>query len=227
MSWSLYYQFSIMQWMNYQFKPGARSRTCSDRGGSHNEQLHTSRRMYAVGRLASPLRRFCHLVSRIAERLRRSRCSTALAPGLSCAWAQTQCRSDPACLDGLGHVLTWMWFLLAGQAGAGKLEGDDGRPDVELRGLANTSFIGLPMIETLLWPAVYRRQNVLVDQLTTNKRTFRPRHSGRLALCLRAKRKRQSRWSRKIALFPRHFETKNPEGSAPCRLTTQPGLTNS
>jgi hypothetical protein len=57
-------------------------------------------------------------------------------------------------------------------------------------GLANTSFIGLPMIETFYGPQ-FLGLGILIDQFGLLLRTFDPRHSSRLALRLRSTRKRQ------------------------------------
>src|SRR5580693_2108433 len=178
---------SILNYAVMYCKLGWRAFPDLQRQGRFHEQLHTSRRMYAVGRLASPLRTVARQCSRIAERLRRSHFSARPDVGLR-AWAQTQRRSDPACLDGLGHVRAWLRFLLAGRAGAALLEGDYGRPDAY--GRARQHFVHRPADDrNFLQPAVSRPWH-LDRSIGLLFRTFDPRHSGRLALCLRAKRKR-------------------------------------
>ena len=178
---------SILNYAVMNCKLGWRAFPDLQRQGRFHEQLHTSRRMYAVGRLASPLWTVAVQCSRIAERLRRSHFAARPDAGLR-AWAQTQCRSDPACLDGLGHVLAWVWFLLAGRAGAGLLEGDDGRPDAD--GRPRQHLVHRPADDrNFLWPAVSRPW-YFDRSIGLLFCTFDPRHSGRLALCLRAKRKR-------------------------------------
>ena len=54
-------------------------------------------------------------------------------------------------------------------------------------GLANTSFIGLPMIETFYGPQ-FLGLGILIDQLGLILRALDPRHPGRIALLLRPQR---------------------------------------
>src|SRR5271169_4529361 len=88
--------------------------------------------MYSVRPLTSPFWTVAGQCSLIAERLRNSHFAARPDADLR-AWAQAQRQSDPACLDGLGHVLAGLWFLLASRASAALSEGDDGRPDADRR----------------------------------------------------------------------------------------------
>src|SRR5271165_6057029 len=128
---SLYHQSSSFSATNCKLGftriPGA----CGDKGG-FNEQLRAPRRMSSVGHLASSVWTVAAQCSRIVERLRDSHFAARPDADLR-TWAQTQRKSDPACLDGLGHVRAWLWFLLAGRAGAALLTSDDGRADADGR----------------------------------------------------------------------------------------------
>src|SRR5580704_14140590 len=131
-------------------KSGLRAFPDLQRQGRFHEQLRASRGMYSAWRLASPLWTVAGQRRCFAERLRHSHFAARADADLR-AWAQTQRQSDPACLDGVGHVRAWLWFLLAGRAGAAFLEGDDGRPDADWR--ARQHFVHWPADDrNFLWP---------------------------------------------------------------------------